>query len=51
MMPVARRVAGVLAFRRFVIHSAGGETHERSIRSGCSFADHERATEVVAGSA
>ena len=28
--------------------SAGGETHERSIRSGCSPAVQDRATEVVA---
>jgi len=47
MMPIAHRVAGVLASRRSCDPSAGGETRERSI-SGCSPAVHDPATEVVA---
>jgi hypothetical protein len=47
MMPIAHRVAGVLASGDRD-PSAGGESRERSIRTGCSPAVHDRATEVVA---
>ena len=47
VMPAGNRVAGELPSRRRD-PSEGGETHERSIRTGCSHAVHDGAPEVVA---
>jgi NTE family protein len=46
-IPIACRAAGVLASSRSFL-LAGGETHECSVRTGCSHAAHDCATELVA---
>jgi NTE family protein len=49
MLKVAGRYLLALCFESFSgTGDPGGDTHERSIRSGCSPAVHDRATEVVA---